>query len=121
VPLVTSGNWTYDAGVGDLGDDISCTGSQVVRRNAGDTAFECATISGGGPTIAATTANRATTSNAFTDVTDLTFTIASGTNYMLDCFMSYTTAATGTALQLSLNGPASPTAVRFEVEASMER
>lgn len=30
-----------------MSDDLSCTGSQVVRRNAGDTAFECATVSGG--------------------------------------------------------------------------
>lgn len=30
-----------------MADDLSCTGSQVVRRNSGDTAFECATVSGG--------------------------------------------------------------------------
>ena len=30
-----------------MSDDLSCTGSQVVRRNAGDTAFECATGGGG--------------------------------------------------------------------------
>lgn len=30
-----------------MSDDLSCTGSQVVRRNAGDTAFECATPAGG--------------------------------------------------------------------------
>lgn len=28
-------------------DDLSCSGSQVVRRNSGDTAFECATLSTG--------------------------------------------------------------------------
>ena len=33
-----------------MADGLSCTGSQVVRRNAGDTAFECATVSGGGLT-----------------------------------------------------------------------
>ena len=33
-----------------MADDLSCTGSQVVRRNAGDTAWECATVSGGGGT-----------------------------------------------------------------------
>jgi hypothetical protein len=31
-----------------MADDLSCTGSQVVRRNSGDTAFECATVAGGG-------------------------------------------------------------------------
>jgi hypothetical protein len=33
----------------DMADDMTtCTGGQVLRRNAGDTAWECATISGGG-------------------------------------------------------------------------
>jgi hypothetical protein len=77
VPRIASGNWTYDGGVSHLAastssdlrgvlsddvgtggamfglistmaDDLSCTGSQVVRRNAGDTAFECATPAAGG-------------------------------------------------------------------------
>lgn len=30
-----------------MADDLGCTGNQVVRRNAGDTAFECATGGGG--------------------------------------------------------------------------
>lgn len=29
-----------------MADDLSCTGSQVVRRNSGDTAFECASVGG---------------------------------------------------------------------------
>lgn len=31
-----------------MSDDISCSGNQVLRRNSGDTAWECATISVGG-------------------------------------------------------------------------
>lgn len=79
VPRISAGNWLYDAGVSHLAastsadlrgvlsdevgtgaamfglistmaDDLSCTGSQVVRRNAGDTAFECATPAGGSNT-----------------------------------------------------------------------
>lgn len=38
-----------------MADDLSCTGSQVVRRNAGDTAFECATFAGGGDALVANT------------------------------------------------------------------
>jgi len=34
-----------------MADGLSCTGSQVVRRNAGDTAFECATVSGGSSSV----------------------------------------------------------------------
>lgn len=36
-----------------MADDLSCTASQVVRRNAGDTAFECATFAGGGDALVA--------------------------------------------------------------------
>lgn len=34
-----------------MADGLSCSASQVVRRNAGDTAFECATPSSGGSVI----------------------------------------------------------------------
>ena len=80
VPRIAAGNWTYDAGVSHLAsstsadlrgalsdevgtgaamfgivstmaDDLTCTGSQVVRRNAGDTAFECATLSSVGASL----------------------------------------------------------------------
>lgn len=36
-----------------MADDLSCTASQVVRRNSGDTAFECATFAGGGDALVA--------------------------------------------------------------------
>lgn len=36
-----------------MADDLGCTASQVVRRNSGDTAFECATIAGAGDMVAA--------------------------------------------------------------------
>lgn len=76
VPRVNAGDWTYAAGVSHLAasssadlrgvlndevgtgaamfgltttmaDDLSCAGDQVVKRNAGDTAFECGTVAGG--------------------------------------------------------------------------
>jgi hypothetical protein len=77
VPRVNAGNWTYDGGIVHLAssssadlrgvlsdeegtgpamfgltpamaDGLSCAGDQVVKRNAGDTAFECGTPAGGG-------------------------------------------------------------------------
>lgn len=33
--------------ISTMSDDLGCTGSQIVRRNAGDTAFECATGAAG--------------------------------------------------------------------------
>lgn len=75
------------------------------------------TFSAGGSTatIARVTADRSTTSASFSDVTGLTFSIAASTNYSFTCELSYTTAATTTALQLAINGPASPTAMRYTV------
>jgi hypothetical protein len=75
------------------------------------------TFSAGGSTgtIARVTADRATTSAAFSDVTDLTFAIAASTTYSFTCELAYTTAASTTALQLAINGPASPTAMQYSV------
>lgn len=99
VPRITSGDWTYDATIAHLGsstsanlrtvlsdelgtggamfglistmaDDLGCTGSQVMRRNAGDTAFECATFAGGGDALVANPLSQfaATTSAQFAGV-----------------------------------------------------
>ena len=66
-----------------------------------------------------TTADVSSTDNVnFADVTGLTFAVAASTNYSFACEMYYTTAATTTALQLSINGPASPTAMRYSVLTS---
>lgn len=53
-----------------MSDDLACTGSQVVRRNAGDTAFECATFVGGGDALVANPLSQfaATTSAQFAGV-----------------------------------------------------
>jgi microcystin-dependent protein len=39
--------------VSTMADDLGCTASQIVRRNAGDTLFECATVGGTGDMVAA--------------------------------------------------------------------
>lgn len=54
----------------------------------------------------------------FADVTGLTFAVSASTTYRFACEISYTTAATTTALQLAINGPASPTAVRYGVDTA---
>lgn len=55
--------------ISTMADDLSCTGSQVVRRNAGDTAFECATLSGG-TAYWETMTNNADTATSFTGSAD---------------------------------------------------
>lgn len=72
------------------------------------------------PTPPSTTPLRVTSdvSNStvnFSDVTGLTLAVQANTTYSFDCNLSYTSSVGTTAVQLSVNGPASPTAVRFMV------
>lgn len=73
---------------------------------------------GSGQQIARKASDQSSTTTTFADVTGLTFPVSASTSYSIDCRLSYTSAATTTALQLALNGPASPTAMRYTVEMS---
>lgn len=84
VPRISAGTWSANAGlshlaastsadlrgvlsdeigtgaavfgmVSTMANDLGCTGGQVVRRNAGNTAFECATVASGGGNAVDTT------------------------------------------------------------------
>lgn len=72
------------AGLLDLQEGTpACSGSQVVRRNAGDTAWECATISAGGDSARVEDGDNAGTFTAMSDVDfddsgDINFTRAAG-------------------------------------------
>jgi hypothetical protein len=55
------------------------------------------------------------TTTTFANVTGLTFSVGANTNTSFSCELFYTTAASTTALQLAINGPASPTAMRYGV------
>lgn len=61
------------------------------------------------------TVGESTTSTSFADVGELSFSLAANETACFEFFLSYLTAATTTALQVSINGPASPTNVRFAV------
>lgn len=62
--------------------------------------------SGSGPTVARVTADVTdTTITTWQDITGLTKAVTSGVTYSFACFLTYTTAATTTALHLSVNGP----------------
>lgn len=67
--------------------------------------------------LARQTADQSTTSNAFQTVTGLQFFITTGVNSSFEFVVFYTTAATGTALQLSVLGVLGPAAeLRYSVE-----
>lgn len=99
-----------------------CQGAgKALTYTASSNTWGCNTISGGGgggPLIARKTADQQSTSATFADVTGLTFSISANTAYSLTCELSYLSAAATTALQVSLNGPSSPTAVRFTVQTA---
>ena len=67
--------------------------------------------------IARTTADRSTTSTSFVNVPDLSWNVAANASYAFQCRIAYTTGTfLGTPeMFLSVNGPASPTAVQFSV------
>lgn len=66
------------------------------------------------PTLLRVAANVANSTTAFADVTGLTMPVTSGVTYRFECPASYTTAASTTALQLAINGPAM-TALDYDV------
>lgn len=96
-------------------DDLSCSGSQVVRRNSGDTAFECASAGSlGGETSSAL--NRLTTAvnidNDASETTLYTYTIPANTLdtdgelrlKILSEFLNNTGAGRGYTLKFKLGG-----------------
>ena len=67
--------------------------------------------------MARTTADRSTTSTSFVNVPDLSWYVAANASYAFECRIAYTTTTFFgiPEMFLSVNGPASPTAVQFSV------
>ncbi len=53
------------------------------------------------------------TTTTLADATGLSFTAAANTTYLIEIWVIYTTAATTTGINLSVNGPAAPTSISF--------
>ncbi len=66
-----------------------------------------------GQAVAVKTADQISTVTGHADVTDLQFAIAASTVYSFEFFVVFQTAATTTGIDLSINGPASPTDVTW--------
>lgn len=92
-----------------MSDDASCSAYQTVRRNSGDTAWECVTAQYPTTVKRVSGSNVTSTSTSFADITGLTHTVAASTTYSFRCNLLYATAASTTALQVALNGPSTPT------------
>jgi hypothetical protein len=69
----------------------------------------------GSSTVLRVTADRQNTTTTFSNVTDLTTPVLANTSYTFNCKLAYTTAVTTTGLQLAINGPTTPVAMRYSV------
>lgn len=80
-------------------------GIQGIQGPQGDTGAQGPPGSGGG-TLLRVTSDVANSTLVFANVTGLTTAVSASTTYYFECNLTYTSAATTTALQLSVNGPA---------------
>ena len=96
-------------------------GIQGIQGPQGDTGATGATgpqgPAGAGGTLLRVTSDVANSTLNFANVTGLTMAVSASTTYYFDCALTYTSAATTTALQLSVNGPAA-TELDYAVEMS---
>lgn len=71
---------------------------------------------GGGLSVVATSDTSESLGVGFVDATGLSFAVAADKTYHFEWYVLFTSAATTTGLFLSVNGPASPTAIAYEVK-----
>ena len=112
---------TGAASGGTLNASAIVAGTVATARLGGGTASSStflrgdqtwATPAGGsGDSTVRLTADRTNNTTSFADCTGLEFAVAASTNYWFDFLIIFQSAATGTGINLSLNGPASPTAI----------
>lgn len=69
--------------------------------------------------LAADVTNNNATANTIADVTGLSFAVNAGETYWFRFTIMYTAAATTTGSRWSVNGPGSPTALRYESDNSL--
>lgn len=111
----TAGGVVYSSAGGTKLSGPGVAGDCLKSSGAGAPTWGACGGGGGGPTKLRVAADVSSTSLTFSDVTGLSVSVTSGTAYHFTCFLVLTSAINTTAPQLSVNGPASPTALDYSV------
>ena len=98
--------------------DPATAGQVVYVCNAAGTGWDLVGDGGGGggsdaENVVKLAADVTNTTTTLADTTGLSFTAAANTTYLIEIWVTYTTAATTTGINLSVNGPATPTSISF--------
>lgn len=70
-------------------------------------------------TYAVLSANRTTAVTTYADITDLSFSLAASTRYLIECRLRYDANATTTGIGIGWTGPASPTFTTGSTQGSL--
>lgn len=88
----------------------------VVREKINDNFTEIYNNSRSRTVLSADVVNNNAIANTIADVTGLSFPVVAGTSYHFKFFIVYTSASVNTGSRWSINGPATPTFLAFDVE-----
>ena len=109
-PTTTAGDISYHNGTDDIRLAKGLEG-QVLTINAGGTAPEWR--HGGVTTLTSTNLQSDATIATYTAITGLAFTPVASGNYMMDCFIRYTSTVATTGINFAWDVPASVTSIHM--------
>lgn len=94
--------------------DCDSAGSSKLLYDQTTNAFSCGTDAGGGPTTLTSTSTVSDAAIAtYTAIPGISFTPAASTNYLIDCYIIYTSTAATTGINFAWDVPAAVTSIHM--------